>query len=194
MRNKKKDVLQLKGENIILKEITPVFFQHVIKWRNNPELNQFLNQPYVLTQAKEDAWYKNVYLNDNTQGLMIMVDAKTEIAFGTCGWTNLDVKEKRCISGRILRGDDSYKGTPAFYEAFIVLADYLYQFVEVMYAHVVKENIPSLRLHEWMGYSRCLHFFQYPQERYSNGVEQIELYRKKKQYLHFRDKMIQRIL
>ncbi len=191
MRDKRKRPLRLEGKTVILEEIAPKYFSYVVEWRNNPALNKYLNQPFVLTEEKERDWYESVYLKDDTQGLMIMVDKEHGIAFGTCGWTNMNLKEKRCIGGRIIRGDDSYKGSSAFYESFFVLADYLYNCVDIMYAHVVKENIPSLRLHERIGYIRCLYGFQYPEERFINGMEQVEFRRDKTNYAKCRETVIQ---
>ncbi len=191
MRDKRNQPLRLEGKTVILEEIAPKYFSYVVEWRNNPALNKYLNQPFVLSDEKERDWYENVYLKDDTQGLMIMVDKKNGVAFGTCGWTDLDLREKQCICGRILRGDDSYKGTPALQEALFVLADYLYQFVDVMYAHVVKENIPSLRLHERMGYVRHFGDFQYSEARSVNGMGQIEYYRGEEQYFKIRDEIMQ---
>lgn len=192
MRDKKKQPLRLEGKTVVLEEIAPKFFTYVVEWRNNPELNKYLNQPFILTEEQEHEWYETVYLKDDTQGLMIMVDKKNGAAFGTCGWTDMDLKEKRCIGGRILRGDDSYKGTAVFYESFFVLADYLYQFVDVMYAHVVNDNISSLRFHEKIGYTLHPSGFQYPKERFVNGMEQVEFSRDREQYFMFRGKMMKK--
>ena len=41
--------IELTGRFVILKEIQPEFFKYIIEWRNNPELNKFLNQPFKLT-------------------------------------------------------------------------------------------------------------------------------------------------
>ena len=194
MRDKRKAPLRLVGKTVVLDEIAPKYFSYVVEWRNNPKLNRYLNQPYILTEDKERDWYENVYLNDDTQGLMIMVDKKSEVPFGTCGWTDLDLTNKRCITGRILRGDDSYKGSPSFYESFFVLGDYLYRLVDVMYAHVVKDNIPSLKLHAWIGYIRREDGFQYAKEKFVNGMEQVEFYRDYDRYVSFCEKVKQEYL
>lgn len=186
MPDQQHNPLQLEGNKVILEEISPKYFSLVVEWRNNPVLNRYLNQPFVLTETMEREWYENVYLKDEAQGFMIMIDRKNGTAFGTCGWTNMDLKEKCCICGRVLRGDNSYKGNFAFYEAFFLLADYLYQFVDVMYAHVVKENIASLAFHEKMGFLRQVYEFHYPHEQFVKGMEQVEFRRDKHQYSQFR--------
>ena len=56
--------------------------------------------------------------------------------------------------------------------------DYLYKSlgVEVVYAHVVKENIASIKWHEKWGYTRNLNF-KFPKEKIVNGMEQYEYIR-----------------
>ena len=64
----------LEGKFVRLEEICPKYFAKVIEWRNNPENNRFLNQPFKLTMELEEKWYREKYLNDYTQGLLIAVD------------------------------------------------------------------------------------------------------------------------
>ena len=84
----------LEGKYVRLEEISPKYFEKVIEWRNNPELNKFLNQPFKLTMELEKQWYEEKYLNDMTQGLLIMVDKKNNLPFGTIGWTDYDSAKK----------------------------------------------------------------------------------------------------
>ena len=86
-RNKLNEPLYLESASVIIEEIRPEFFQHVIKWRNDPALNQYLNQPYQLTMEAEQNWYENIYLNDNSQGFVIISDKENITPFATFGWT-----------------------------------------------------------------------------------------------------------
>ena len=182
MRDKRNLPLKLEGRSVILREIEPKYFSYIISWRNDKKLNRYLNQPFELTQEAETAWYENKYLSDTSQGYMIMLDKANNEPFGTIGWTDMNFNERTCIQGRILRGNPNYKNSRSFNESFIVMADYLYQYVDVMYAHVVKDNIPSLRLHERLGFKRNTNFFKYPKEQFVLGMEQWEFYRTKEDY------------
>lgn len=96
--------LRLEGKHVILDEISPKYFHYVIEWRNNPTLNRYLNQPFKLTMELEKKWYEEVYLKDATQDFFIMVDKKTGTPFATIGNTDIDLKNKVCINGRLLLG------------------------------------------------------------------------------------------
>ena len=177
-----KRVTQLIGQKVILKELEPVYFPYIIRWRNDKALNQFLNQSEELTAEKERDWYEHFYLKDNTQGLLFFTDKNTGEPFATLGWTDLDLSKRRCIMGRLLLGNPDYRNSSSFLEGFFLLSDYLYQFVDVMYIHVVKENKKALRLNKLFGYVPNLAKIQYPQELLVNNLHQQEFYRTKEMY------------
>ncbi len=182
MRDKKKEPLRLEGKTVILEEIAPKYFPYVVEWRNNPELNKYLNQPFVLTEEKERDWYENIYLNDDTQGLMILIDRETGTPFGTSGWTHIDFAKKRCIAGRSLIGNLKFRSSIPSVEGGAMLSDYLYSFVDTMYCHVVTENRKVIALNKHTGYEKNTTDIQYPEECLVNGMTLIELFRTKEMY------------
>lgn len=132
-------------------------------------MNHFLNQPEKLTLEKEQKWYELCYLVDDTQGYMVAVDKMTGEPFATQGWTDMDRENRRCIAGRLLLGDDKYKNSSQFAETFFLLGDYLYQYVDIMYAHIGIENGKSIHVSEMMGYHLNKGEIQYPSECFVQG-------------------------
>lgn len=188
VRDKLRNPLCLVGQSVILEEIAPKYFSYIIQWRNDKELNRYLNQPFELTMELETRWYEEVYLKDGTQGLLLMIDKQKQKPFGTLGWTDMDFSGKRCIGGRILRGFAEYRGSDAYKESFVIYGDYLYQYVDVIYAHVVRENLKSIKLHKRLGFVFEEREFQYPKEAFVNGMHQLECYRTKQQYVLWKQK------
>ena len=184
--------LRIEGRYCILEEISPKYFQCVIDWRNDPEINKFLNQPFKLTMELEKSWYENKYLKDDTQGLLIIIDKATNTPIGTTGWTDIDLKARRCIKGRLLLGDNKYGRHPAFMEGLFLATDYIYQFVDIQYGHVVKENFKSVQNGKWMGFELNTGEIQYPHELLVNGMEQQEFYCTKEMYLKARKRNFER--
>lgn len=174
--------MKLIGKSVILDEVQPKYFEKIIEWRNNPENNKFLNQPYKLTLELEQKWYEN-YLQDDTQGLFILIDKKNSIPFGTMGWTDFDKERQVCITGRLLVGVLNYRGSLYFKEAAELFNDYLYKNcrIKIMYAHVVEKNIASIKWHKKWGY-KLNNNFEFPQEMIVNGMKQIEFYREYNDY------------
>ncbi len=170
--------LRLDGKHVYLEEVQPKYFSYIIEWRNNPENNRFLNQPFKLTMELQTKWYEEKYLNDFSQGLFVMVDNTNDVPFGTIGWTDYDPIEHVCISGRLLVGNLLYRGSLQWKEAARLVNNYLYDVLKIktMYAHVVKENIASNKWHNKWGY--VLHEkFRFPNEKVVNGMEQVEYFR-----------------
>ena len=97
VRDKRKEPIRLEGKEVVLEEIEPRHFHYVIEWRNNKELNRYLNHPCDLTMETQTKWYETRYLNDDTQGFFVMVDKRTEKAFGTFGYTDMDTSGNKCI-------------------------------------------------------------------------------------------------
>ena len=172
--------LLLKGETVTLEEICPKYFPYVISWRNNKELNKYLNQPTVLTLESQRQWYEQHYLKDNTQGFVVMIDKDCDRPFATLGWTDLDRNRRQCIMGRLLLGDASYGKSVAFLEGILLLSEFLYDLVDIMYIHVGVKNKKALRINKRLGFVPNEETIQFPHELYVQGDksrEQREFYR-----------------
>lgn len=179
---------RLDGKLVYLEEIQPKFFQCVIDWRNNPDNNRYLNQPFKLNMELQTKWYEEKYINDFTQGLYVMVDKATNKPFGTIGWTDYDKDKRICIAGRLLVGEVEYRGSNQWKEATNLVNDYLYNVlgVDVMYAHVVLQNVASRKWHKKWGYEET-DLFVFHDEQFVNRMEQIEYIRKKARYMQIVD-------
>ncbi len=167
--------VRLEGKYVIVEEVQPKYFEKIIEWRNNPEFNKFLNQPYKLTMELQQKWYAN-YLEDETQGLFVAVDRKNNKPFATIGYTDYDKVNKVLISGRLLVGEIEFRGSKEWDEVIKIVLDYFYNKlnVEKVYAHVVKENIASICWHKKWGYIENKECIKYPSELIVNGMDQNE--------------------
>ena len=176
--------LRLEGKNVYLEEVQPKYFPYIIEWRNNPENNRFLNQPFKLTMELQTKWYEEKYLNDFSQGLFVMVDKVNNVPFGTIGWTDYKKEKKICIAGRLLVGNLLYRGSLQWKEAAKLANDFLYYTlnIQTVYAHVVKDNIASLQWHKKWGYEKN-NLFVFPNEEYVNKMHQVEFFRTKEMYI-----------
>lgn len=186
--------IHLNGHMVCLNEVTAEYFPHIIAWRNDPVNNQYLNHPFRLDMEKQRAWYES-YVNDATQGLLVVVDKENDTPFATMGWTDHDVERHRCITGRLLVGDRRYRGSAHFAEATLLFADYVYDTlgVDVCYAHIVRENAASLRYHEKYGFHPNEGEMQFPEERIVNGMEQVEYLRRRADWCSVREAAVHRI-
>ena len=120
-------------------------------------------------------WYEK-YLTDLTQGLFVITDKRTDKFFATIGYTDYDSAEKVLISGRLLVGELEYRGSKEWVEAIELIFDYYVQKlnVDVIYAHVVKENIASRCWHKKWGFKENYDKVRYPEELIVNDMKQEE--------------------
>ena len=183
-----RDKIKLEGKLITLEEIEPKFFPYVVEWRNDPELNKYIIQPFVLTIEKERDWYENQYLKfgGGGQGFLIGIDRKSGEPFGTVGWNYLDTEKRRCVTLRLLSTEkkDPMKG----FEMSFVLGDYLYQFVDETFCHISTQNQRALRRTRYSGAVRNDGEIQYPEFLHMNGMDLIEFRRTKERFKEAREK------
>lgn len=186
--------IQLDGKSVYLVEVVETYFPYIIAWRNDPLNNRYLNQPFQLTMEKQRAWYEH-YCSDLAQGLLIVVDKETDVPFATMGWTDYDSVQRICITGRLLVGDRRYRGSLLFAEASLLFADYMYGAlnVDTCYAHIVRDNIASIRYHEKYGFHQNDGVVQFPDEIIVNGMRQEEYVRSKADWISVRERIAQSV-
>ena len=146
--------LRIEGKTVVLDEIRPAYFTDVIRWRNNPARNRYINQHFVLTDEQERRWYEETYLKDPSQGLFVFLDRATGTPFGTSGWTDYDAGEKRCIWGRLMAGEDAYQGSVPRIAGIVLAVGYFFDTlgVEKAYSQIVEKNAASIRLNHRFGF------------------------------------------
>ncbi len=186
--------LRFEGNAVYLEEVAEIYFPYIIAWRNDPLNNRYLNQPFPLDMEKQQAWYRH-YLSDPTQGLLIVVDKQHDTPFATMGWTDHIPEERLCITGRLLVGDRRYRGSSLFAEATLIFADYMYGAfgVDICYAHIVRENLSSIRYHEKYGFYQNTGAIHFPDELVVNGMEQVEYIRSKDDWSNVRQAVQRRV-
>lgn len=183
--------LMLIGNDVVVEEVQPKFFNEIIKWRNNPILNKYLNQPYKLTVKLQNKWYTS-YLNDLTQGMFVVIDKKSGKPFATIGYTDYDPSKKVCVVGRLLVGESEYKGSNEWNEAILLFNNYIYNHLNVdnVFAHIVDENVASIKWHKKWGYVENVESVLFPHELEVNGMRQKEYCRSKAMYYKLLNKEV----
>ena len=116
---------ELLGRFIKLSEIKENDFEQIIKWRNNPDYNRFINQNFILTIDLQKKWF-NSYSKDDTQITYGIHIIKDNTLIGTIGATDIDFKKKEFIPGRLLIDEDFRLG-PYLIDTFVTLYDYFFE-------------------------------------------------------------------
>lgn len=174
--------INLKGKFVNLRSINKNDFARLIEWRNNPEINRYLNQPYKLTMELQYKWYKEKYLKSNDI-LFIIIETKNKNRIGTIGINDLDYKKKVGIVGRLLIGKENYKASVELIEANVLFYNYLFYELKLkkLYCHVVNENKKVISFDKKLGFTVTRKTI-FPQYCNVNGMKLIEMVNTKEQY------------
>jgi len=174
--------LILKGKFVSLRSINESDFYKIIEWRNNPEINRYLNQPFKLTMELQYKWYKEKYLKSNDI-LFMIIEIKNKTRIGTIGINDLDYKKKVGIVGRLLIGEENYRASVELIEANILFYDYLFYELKLkkLYCHVVIENKKVISFDKKFGFTVTRKTI-FPQYCNVNGMKLIEMVNTKEQY------------
>ena len=182
--------ISLKGEFVILRSVNKSDFAKIIEWRNNPEINRYLNQPYKLTLELQSKWYKEKYLNSNDI-LFVMIEQKNGRRIGTIGINDLDYKNRIGIIGRLLIGEKKYRGSVELIEANLLLHDYSFYTLQIekLYGHVVVENKKVISFDKKFGFIAAKERI-FPQYCNVNEMKLIEMVNTREQYENARKKIV----
>ncbi|PKP58945.1 hypothetical protein CVT91_07620 [Candidatus Atribacteria bacterium HGW-Atribacteria-1] len=174
--------INLKGKFVNLRSINENDFVRLIEWRNNPEINRYLTQPYKLTIELQYKWYKEKYLNSNDI-LFIIIELKNKKRIGTIGINDVDYKNQIGIAGRLLIGEKEYRGSKELVEANILFYDYLFYKLKLkkLYCHVVIKNKKVISFDKKCGFIPTEQKY-FPNYCNVNGVQLIEMVNTKEQY------------
>ena len=174
--------LILKGKFVSLRSMNESDFYKIIEWRNNPEINRYLNQPFKLTMELQYKWYREKYLKSNDI-LFMIIEIKNKTRIGTIGINDLDYKRKIGIVGRLLIGEEYYRVSKEFIEATILFYDYLFYNLKLkkLYGHVVIENRKVISFDKKYGFTATRKTI-FPQYCDVNGMKLIEMVNTKVQY------------
>lgn len=182
--------VKMQGKWVHLEEVKPKFFPYIISWRNNPQLNKYIIQPFVLTEKLEQLWYEE-YLRDSSRGMMIMIAEKTGVPFGTLGFSHYDLQKGICIGKYHIIGDMDYRSSPEYVEAQLLCHDYLFNQMGVnkVFSHVMLDNSKTASFLMRLGAVENAQP-DFPEFLSMQGQTLKEYVLTKENYLHCRDKIM----
>ena len=182
--------ISLLGDLVTMKGMDERDFDKIIAWRNDPEINRYLNQPYNLTYEMQEKWYNEKY-STSDDILLIFVEKASCKKFGTVGAYDFQQKQNRVVTGRLIIGEREFRRSPELLEGMLLFYDFLFyeKNNRKLYCHVVEENKPAMSLNRRFGFVENMGKPAYPHHCEANGMElkelvcDLESYEKKKEGL-----------
>jgi RimJ/RimL family protein N-acetyltransferase len=174
--------ITLSGMSVLLRGVNETDFERLVAWRNDPEINRYLNQPYALTMDLQARWYHEKYL-PSSDLLFVFVEKRTGQRIGTLGLNDFDPDRRRAIAGRLLIGAKQYRGSFELLEGNLLFYDFLFDVLHVLrvYCHIVQGNKKAIALDSRLGFVDS-DPAAFPERCQAHGRELIEMVNEKARY------------
>jgi len=175
--------IALLGTSVTVRGINQSDFEKIVEWRNDPEINRYLNQPYKLTVELQTQWYNQKYLPSDDL-LFVLVENHGGTRIGTVGLNDYDPVRRIGIGGRLLIGEKQYRGSFELLEGVILFYDFLFDILQLSkaYSHVVKDNRKAAALNTRIGFLPNAGDIVFPEYCRVHGMELVELVNTKERY------------
>lgn len=182
--------ITLNGTCLNMRSINESHFPDIVRWRNDPGINQYLNQPYELTRELQYKWYYETYLQSSDL-LFVMEEKSSGKSFGTLGFNDLDMDKRRAIAGRLLVGETRYRRSPELLEANLLFYDFLFELFELqhVYCHIVTENKKAIGIASRFGFVPNAETV-FPQYCKVRDMRLIEMVNTKRTYYSCKEKLV----
>jgi diamine N-acetyltransferase len=147
----------LENEHLKLRPLEPEDLDILYKWENDTGLwiHGHTLSPYsklALRQYITNAIEQDVYQNKQ---LRLMIDLKRDNeTIGTVDLYDLDIRNLRAGIGILI--DENYRNENYAYESLRLIKEYTFSFLHLhqLYAYIIPENLPSIRLFEKAGFTK----------------------------------------
>lgn len=146
------DIKRISGEHIDLVDIEPIYFEDIVKWRNDPENQRCFFSQEVWTIQGETQWFQK-YKTDPTD-LTFVILLKSGKPVGMVALYKIDDISKTAEFGRLLIGDKASRRLDIGREASILCLDLAINKLGLrkVYLEVHDWNITAIRLYEQLGF------------------------------------------
>ncbi len=139
-----------KGQ-FIFRRLTHGDIELVRKWRNSPEINQFMEYREYITPEMQEKWFNSV---NNKYNLYFIIEYKGD-KIGLINGKDINWDESSMETG-IFIWDTRYLNTPIPLLAVLIFGELgIMTFELKAYAHILKTNERAIRYNTLMGFKLC---------------------------------------
>lgn len=145
------DVYFRKSKRVVLRPLLESDYVILMKWINDPEVQQYLGSYLPMMEADEKEWIKSLHGRKATNiVVMIVVDGKP---IGTMGIHSIDYRHGTATTGAMI-GEKEYWGKGYGSEAKMLLLEYAFNVLNLrkIYSDVIAFNKRSVRYSLRCGY------------------------------------------
>jgi UDP-4-amino-4,6-dideoxy-N-acetyl-beta-L-altrosamine N-acetyltransferase len=133
-----------------LREVGPEDSERLLRWRNLPEVAQWMKSTHEISPSEHDRWFRGVLARERRVHWVILVDGTP---VGTVNISAIDPASGRCEWGLYL-GDETARGTGAALGASLLSLDIAFAAhrISVVECEVKPDNTRAIALYERLGF------------------------------------------
>lgn len=146
-------VVFLKGKKVILRPLSKADVPTLLRWINDPEVNQYLSAYLPVMEQREEKWLESLAKEDNNTHIIFGIETHEGFFIGTMGIHHVDWHNRIAITGALI-GEKEYWGQGYGTDAKMVLLEYAFNTLNLrkIYSSVIAYNERSLRYSLHCGY------------------------------------------
>ena len=139
----------IKKFGVVLESLTPETAELVRIWRNNSDINQFMDYRKQITVNEQKRWFEKIQ-NTNSNYFLIR---KNELPIGMIHIEKIDLNKQSAHVGLFI-GDVNYHGTGVALSASLCLLEYAFGSLSLhsVVAKVKNDNTLAIEYNQFLGF------------------------------------------
>lgn len=141
----------IKNFGIVLESLTPETAELIRNWRNDPEINKFMDYRKSITVEEQKQWFEKIQ-NENSHYFLIR---KNVLPIGMIHIEKIDLESHSAHVGLFI-GDAGYHGTGVALSASLCLLEYAFGSLNVhsVVAKVKNDNVQAVQYNQFLGFEK----------------------------------------
>lgn len=141
----------IKNFGIILEPLIPETAEIIRCWRNNPEINKFMDYKDVISFDQQKQWFEKIQ-KENSNYFLIKKD---DVPIGMIHIEKIDLRDYSAHVGLFI-GEADYRGTGVALSASLSLLEYAFERLNLnsLLAKVKNDNTEAIQYNQFLGFEK----------------------------------------
>lgn len=139
-------------DRVRLVPLENIHSEYIVKWRNDPQISQFLFSSDWITLESHNLWLKKYWISSTRKEFVIYI-IQGDIPIGTIGLSAIDYENKKAEYGIII-GENKYSGKGYAKEASQLILEYAFGELNLnkVFLKVFEDNIRAISMYKTLGF------------------------------------------